>query len=243
MYEERTYRRLVKTDGLVAFEVVVKETDLLVCASKDLSREARAAVLRCRHQLEAYISLRPEFRTSLVPLEEDSLAPGIARTMMRASRAASVGPMAAVAGAVAEAVAKELLPLSEELIIENGGDIFLSTKRERTVAVFAGASPLSLKVGLIVTPEMSPLGICTSSGTVGPSLSLGKADAVCVLADSAALADAAATAIGNVVRTPDEVEEGLERGREIEGVRGTLIIAGKRMGAWGEVRLTRLESL
>jgi ApbE superfamily uncharacterized protein (UPF0280 family) len=240
MYEERTYRRLVKSDDLVAFEVVVKETDLLIRARKDLSKEARESVLRYRHQLEAYIRLHPMFRTSLVPLEEDAFAPEIARTMIQASREAGVGPMAAVAGAVAEAVGRDLSQISDEVIVENGGDIYLSTAKERTVGLYAGRSPLSLKVGVLVGPETSPLGICTSSGTVGPSLSFGKADAVCVLSDSAALADAAATSIGNVVRDENDIERGLRRGREIEGVWGIVIVGGDKMGVWGNVRLIRL---
>lgn len=240
MYEERTYRRLVKSDDLVAFEVIFKETDLLIRASRDLFQEAREAVLKYRHQLEGYIALRPEFRTSLVPLEEDGFAPDIARTMMRASREASVGPMAAVAGAVAEAVGRDLLKSSDEVIVENGGDIFLSTRKERTVGLYAGRSPLSLKVGLVVSPELSPIGVCTSSGTVGHSLSFGKADAVCVVSSSAALADAAATAIGNVVRSKQDIERGLRRGREIGGVQGLVIVVGDEMGAWGNVRLVRL---
>jgi len=240
MYEERTYRRLVKSDDLVPFEVMVKETDLLIRAQKDLSKEARESVLRYRHQLEAYIRLHPMFRTSLVPLEEDEFAPEIARTMIQASREAGVGPMAAVAGAVAEAVGRDLLQLSDEVIVENGGDIYLSTSKERTIGLYAGRSPLSLKIGVLVGPETSPLGICTSSGTVGPSLSFGKADAVCVLSDSAALADAAATSIGNVVRDENDMERGLRRGGAIEGVRGIVIVVGDKMGVWGNVRLIRL---
>lgn len=240
MYEERTYRRLVKSDDLVLFEVMVKETDLLIRARKDLFKEARESVLKYRQQLEAYIRLHPMFRTSLVPLEEDEFAPEIARTMIQASRRAGVGPMAAVAGAVAEAVGRDLLQISDEVIVENGGDIYLSTSKERTIGLFAGRSPLSLKVGVLVRPETSPLGICTSSGTVGPSLSFGKADAVCVLSDSAALADAAATSIGNVVRDENDIERGLRRGREIEGVWGIAIVVGDKMGVWGNVRLIRL---
>jgi len=240
MYEERTYRDLVKTDDLVKFEVIVKETDLLIRAEKDLSREAREAVLKYRHQIETYISLHPEFQRSLVPIEDDLLAPEIVREMIRASRLAGVGPMAAVAGAVAEFVSKDLFNLSKEIIVENGGDIYLATTRERTVGIYAGDSSFSLKLGIRVEPEETPMGVCTSSGTVGPSLSFGRADAVCILSRSAALADAAATAVGNVVQEKKDVERGLERGKGIEGVLGTLIIVGDKIGAWGNVRLIRL---
>jgi hypothetical protein len=240
MYEERTYRNLVKIDDLVKFEVVVKETDLLVRAESNLSNETRESVLKYRHQLETYIVMNPSFQRSLVPLTQDLHAPEIAREMIRVSQFAQVGPMAAVAGAMAEWVSKDLLKLSKEVIIENGGDIYLATARQRTIGIYAGQSPLSLKIGIVIGPEESPLGVCTSSGTVGPSLSFGKADAVCILSKSAALADAAATAVGNIVRETKDIELGLERGRGIEGVLGVLIIVGEKMGAWGNIKLTQL---
>jgi ApbE superfamily uncharacterized protein (UPF0280 family) len=239
MYEERTYRNLVKTDDLVKFEVVVKETDLLVRAERDLSKEARESVLKYRHQLETYIEIHPEFQKSLIPLMDDAYAPEIVQEMIRTSQLAHVGPMAAVAGAMAEWVSKDLLKLSKEVIVENGGDIYLATSKERTIGIYAGNSPLSLKIGIVIKPEETPLGVCTSSGTVGLSLSFGKANAVCILAKSSALADAAATAVGNVVREKEDIEWGLEKGKEITGVLGTLIIIEEKMGVWGNIRLTR----
>jgi ApbE superfamily uncharacterized protein (UPF0280 family) len=240
MYEERTYRELVKTDDLVNFEVIVKETDLLVRAERDLSKETRESIFKYRHQLETYIAMRPEFVKSLIPVNEDPHAPEIVKEMIRVSALARVGPMAAVAGAMAEYVSKDLIEISKEVIVENGGDIYLVTSRERMVGIYAGTSPLSMKLGIVVLPGDSPMGVCTSSGTVGPSLSFGKADAVCILSKSAALADAAATAVGNVVREKKDIERGLEKGKEVEGVLGTLIIVGERMGAWGNIRLAQL---
>ena len=240
MYEERTYRNLVKTDDLVRFEVIVKETDLLVRAERDLSRETRESVLKYRHQLETYIAANPEFQKSLSPVKDDPYVPEIIQKMIRTSGLANVGPMAAVAGAMAESVSKDLLPLSREVIVENGGDIYLVTSKERTIGIYAGSSPFSYKLGILIEPQETPLGVCTSSGTVGPSLSFGEADAVCILSKSAALADAAATAVGNVVKEKKDIESGLERGREIEGVLGMVIIVGEKVGVWGSVRLTRL---
>jgi ApbE superfamily uncharacterized protein (UPF0280 family) len=240
VYEKRTYRNLVKTDDLIKFEVIVKETDLLVRSEKDLSRETRESVLKYRHQLETYIAMNPEFQKSLIPLRDDPGVPEIIQEMIRTSQLAQVGPMAAVAGAMAESVSKDLLKFSKEVIVENGGDIYLATSKERTIGIYAGDSPLSLKIGIVITPEESPIGVCTSSGTVGHSLSFGKADAVCILSKSGALADAAATAVGNIIQGENDIESGLERGKEIEGVLGTLIIVGEKMGAWGEIKLTRL---
>ena len=215
MYGERTYRNLVKTDDLVNFEVIVKETDLLIRAERDLSKEARESVLKYRNQLETYIAVHPEFVNSLVPLDQDFHAPGIVREMIRTSALCHVGPMAAVAGAMAEFVSLDLLKVSNQVIVENGGDIYLATSRERMVGIYAGSSPLSMKVGISISPEDSPLGICTSSGTVGPSLSFGKADAVCILSKSAALADAEATSVGNTVREKGDIEQGLAVAKEI----------------------------
>jgi len=240
MVEERTYRDLVKTDDLVKFEVIVKETDLLVRAESDLSKEARESVLKYRHQLETYIGMNPGFQQSLVPLAEDPHAPEIVRKMIQTSQWAGVGPMATVAGAMADLVSRDLLKFSREVIVENGGDIYLASSKERTIGIYAGDSPLSLKIGIVISPEETPLGVCTSSGTVGPSLSFGKANAVCILSKSAALADAAATAVGNVVKEKKDISSGLGRAREIEGVLGTLIVVEEKMGVWGKIKLTRL---
>lgn len=239
-YEKRTYRNLIKGEDLFKFEVVVKETDLLIRAEKDLFKEARVSVINYREQIENYISLNPPFLTSLVPIPPDPYAPPIIQEMIRTSQLANVGPMAAVAGAIAESVSRDLLRFSNEVIVENGGDIYLSIQKERTVGIYAGKSPLSLKVGIVISPEETPLGICTSSGTVGPSLSFGRADAICILSKSAALADAVATSIGNIIKEGKDIEQGLERGKEIEGVLGTVIIIGKKMGVWGNLRLTQL---
>ncbi|MBP5165761.1 MAG: UPF0280 family protein [Oscillospiraceae bacterium] len=148
--------------------------------------------------------------------------------------------MAAVAGAVAEHVGRALSGLSEEVIVENGGDVFLIGRRERTVAIYAAESPLSGLLGVTVLPQ-GGMGVCTSSGTVGHSLSLGRADAAVVIARSCALADAAATRLGNLVRAPDDIEDALERICSVKDVLGALVIIGDRMGAKGDVRLKLLK--
>jgi len=237
MYELRTYRSWVRDDDLVCFEVVVKETDLFIRAEKNLRRKALRAILKHRSSLEKYIKQHPEFLNSLEPIEVGEEAPYIVKEMAKAGERASTGPMAAVAGAIAECVGRELLPFSSEIIVENGGDIFLKLSKRRLIGVYAGSSPLSGRVALEIEPNETPLGVCTSSGTVGPSLSFGQADAVVVLSDSAALADAAATAIGNQVKRESDIPRGLEFARGIPGVRGVVIIKGREMGIWGKVRI------
>ncbi|MEW6595320.1 MAG: UPF0280 family protein [Thermodesulfobacteriota bacterium] len=242
-YRRRDYRRQVSAGNLAAFSVQVRETDLQILACRDLTAEASAAVLRCRCQIEGYLAGHPAFLPALTPLPDDPLAPPIVREMLRAALLAGVGPMAAVAGAVAEAVGRVLLACDgvREASVENGGDIFLARREECVVAIFAGASPLSSRVGLRISPGRMPLGICTSSGTVGHSLSFGTADAVTVLAASTALADAAATRIGNEVRSVRDLDRALAVGRGIAGVEGLVVIKDDQLGAWGEVELVRLD--
>ena len=236
-YIERTYRNEISTDFLTSFHICEEQTDLFIQADSDLTSQAVTAVHLYRSHLQAYIQSHPEFLTSLRPLPNDELAPTIVKTMLKASSIARVGPMAAVAGAVAEFVGRDLLKYSANVIVENGGDIFLKATRELNIAVFAGESPLSCKIALKIKPRETPLGICTSSATVGHSMSFGKADAVCVKSKSAALADAAASAIGNRVRDKSEIKNTLEAGMHIQGVLGILIILGRQMGVVGEMEL------
>ncbi|MFQ6078387.1 MAG: UPF0280 family protein [Thermodesulfobacteriota bacterium] len=242
MFEERKYRNLVKTEDLTPFRVTIRETDLFLLAQRKLESETRGAVIRYRWQIEEYIRYYPEFRTSLTPVRSDRHAPKIVKEMLKASRLVNVGPMASVAGAIAEFVGKDLISLSPEVICENGGDIFVASSKERVVGVFAGKSPLSLKVGLRIKPGDTPLGVCSSSGTVGHSMSFGKADAVCVLSRSASLADAAATSIGNLIEGKGDIERGLDYGSQIRGIIGVLIIVGEAMGMRGSLELANLGS-
>jgi ApbE superfamily uncharacterized protein (UPF0280 family) len=239
-YEPRTYRTRMAREGLTAFRVALKETDLMVLAARDFSAEVREMVLQERQQLEAYIAAHPDFLRTLSPWPEDPFAPPAVREMIAAGAAAEVGPMAAVAGTIASRIGHGLLPWSPEVIVENGGDIFLRIAQPATVALFAGKSPLSQRVGLRIDPALSPLGVCTSSGTVGHSLSFGRADAACVVAPSAALADAAATALGNRVKDAGAISPALEWAASVPGILGAVIIVGDKLGAWGLVELTPL---
>ena len=239
-HEPRTYRTRMARPGLVGFRVAVRETDLWVLAAGDFSAEVRDLVIQERAQLEAYIGGHPDFLTTLVPWPADPFAPAVVREMIEAAAVAGVGPMAAVAGALAARVGRHLAPLSPEVIVENGGDIFLAIKHPATVALFAGTSPLSHRVGLHLDPSLSPLGVCTSSASVGHSLSFGRADAACVLAESAALADAAATAMGNRVQGPDSMAPALAWVATLPGILGAVIIVGEKLGAWGQVELVPL---
>ena len=241
MYQERSYRRCVRPEHLSAFQVVVKETDLWVYARENLGDLTRELVLECRGYLEGYIENFPAFMESFEPLRVSGPAPAIVREMAAAGRKAGVGPMAAVAGAVAEYVGKALLRHSEEVIVENGGDVFLCTRQPAVVGIMAGDSPLSLRIGLKIPSNGKPTAICTSSGTVGHSKSFGLADAVSVVSASCPLADAAATSIGNRIQQASDIEKGIDFGKRIKGVNGIVIVQQDRLGLWGDLEVVPLE--
>ena len=240
MSEPRFYRHWIKDSDLVSFEVAVKQTDLYIRSRRNLSNKALDSVLKHRGSLEAYIERHPLFLTTLDPYQAEAEAPAIVKEMARVSQLTGVGPMAAVAGAIAEAVGRDLVAFSPEVIVENGGDIFLKISKKRLVGVYAGQSAFTEKVALEIMPQETPLGICTSSGTVGHSLSLGNADAVIALSSSAALADAAATALGNIVKDANDIPEAIDKAQSIEELRSVVIIVGHKMGIWGKVRIVPL---
>lgn len=237
MYEKRFYRESFKGENLVFFDVCLYETDLYIGACSNLYDAALKSAEFYRMQLEEYIKVNPEFLTSLVPIKAESNAPQIIQHMCNAAEKAGVGPMAAVAGAISELTGLDLLRYSDEVIVENGGDIFMSFKSTRRVGIYAGNSPLSNKLALELTPDKSPLGICTSSGTVGHSLSFGNADAALIISKDTFLADAVATATGNIVKSADDIEKALDFAAGIDGIEGALIIIGDKLGAWGDIRL------
>ncbi|MDM8522713.1 UPF0280 family protein [Desulfococcaceae bacterium HSG8] len=238
MYQERTYRNLIQENHLVSFRVVVKETDLFIHAAKPLYEIAKELVLECRGYIESYIKRYPEFAETLVPWHVRELVPVIIKEMSGAGQKAGVGPMAAVAGAIAEYVGKGLLAHTDEVVVENGGDIFLKKNNPVTIGIFAGDSPLSMRMGLRVGNV--PVAVCTSSGTVGHSLSMGKADAVCVVSESCPLADAVATSVGNHLKSEADIRKAIDFGKQVEGVTGLVVIMGDKIGAWGETEIVPL---
>ncbi|RJR48419.1 MAG: UPF0280 family protein [Desulfobacteraceae bacterium] len=240
-HTKRSYRERVKASGLCSFQVAVKETDLWVSAGMELQQETRDLILDARYQLESYISTHPHFLSAMIPVEDDPTAPHIVRVMIDAVKSVGVGPMASVAGAIAEFVGRGLLEITNDVIVENGGDIFLKVRRDTTVSIFAGESPLSHKIGLRIAEGRMPLGVCTSSGTVGHSYSTGVADAGCVLASSAAFADGAATALCNRIRGRKDLARIAEWAESIPGVIGCLVILGEHMAVWGDVELVAVD--
>lgn len=217
-----------------------KDTILKVKCDRDIGDFVKRFIVEKRQELDRYIATNPDFKISFDPVVVKKGAPKIARDMADAAKLAGVGPMAAVAGAVSEHLVEAAKKKGVSWIIaENGGDISLYGDKEFTLSVYAGKSPLSGKIGFSLNPaKLGPTtktyGVCTSSASVGPSISLGKSDSVTVFAPSAAVADAFATAIGNSVK---EVEDGLKFAKRFVGggVDGVVIIKGDKIGTLGKV--------
>jgi ApbE superfamily uncharacterized protein (UPF0280 family) len=237
-YAGITFYRTEVSPGLTTFRVVVKQTDLFILAERDLTEEAVKVVREVRTPLEQYIFKNPVFLKSLLPLPFDPEAPEIVKTMLRAGEKAGVGPMASVAGAIAEAVGRELLrrELTKVIAVENGGDIFLSLKRDGKVKVFAGNTVFS-ELTILVPEELQPCGVCTSSGKIGHSLSLGKADAITVVAKDTAYADALATALGNILREKRDLKLLESEVKRREGILGVIAILEDKAFLWGKIKI------
>ena len=241
MPQERTYRNQLDHDRLISFRVIVKETDLFIQACMNLDAQTKESILLHRGYIESFIQRHPDFSASLVPLQFGRPVPGIIANMLDAASRTGVGPMAAVAGAIAEHVGFDLLQFSEEIIIENGGDVFLRTHQPVTIGIYANRSPLNMRIGLKIDSCDGPMAVCTSSGTVGHSLSFGTADAVTVVSHSCAVADAAATAIANRVKQETDVQEAIYFGKDIKGVKGLVVIKNDKAGMWGDIHVVQLQ--
>ena len=187
-----------------------------------------------RKILEGYIERHPAFGSSFTPVPLFPHAPDIARRMARASRKTGVGPMAAVAGTVAQLAAEAAIRQGDrDVIVENGGDIYLASDKEVIVGLFTGSSSLSDKLAVSVVPAVMPLSICSSSSNMGHSVSLGRCGLACVAAKDAALADAAATCACNSVKTFSDIEPCLNLIMEISGIHGILIVKEEKIGLAG----------
>lgn len=232
------------SDRWTSFHAGWRETDLWVAIDRahfrnDARRFTLDRILHYRKILDEHIAHYPGFRDSLVPV----VAPGgvhpLIEAMSEAARQAGTGPMSAVAGAMAEFICRDLMAEydPDEVIIENGGDIFMKVAEPVTVAVYAGSSPLSEKIALLPGPADSPLAVCCSSATVGHAISFGTADACMIACRDGALADAYATAFCNSVKNAGMVNEVVSRALAIPEIISVVIIAGDQVGLGGETEV------
>jgi ApbE superfamily uncharacterized protein (UPF0280 family) len=236
-YQERFYRDWISAKDLHLTRIVDKETDLQVLTDKPLAKDfLKERIQEYRYAIENYINKDRRFLTALKPIEVELNAPAIIKTMGISAKKANVGPMAAVAGAIAEFLGRDLLKKGyKDIIIENGGDIFLKSTKTRAIGIYCGRSKLCNILKLKIRPQDTPIGICTSSGTIGHSLSFGCADSVVILSKSAVLADAVATATGNLVKSKQDLKRALDFARSILGVVGAVIIIKDNLISWGKI--------
>ena len=238
MYQERTYRSLIAVDDLVTSRVCAGESDLFILANQDVTQRGHGFLLEVRNDLESYISRDPTFLTSRVAHRPLHNAPWIVIRMAEVSSYYNIGPMAAVAGAVADCVGQQLMKSQTDVIIENGGDIFVHTRKPIVFTLYAGKnSPFSGKLKFKPTLSDSALGVCTSSGTVGHSYSQGRADAVCVVSQTASQADAAATAMGNKVKHKKDIGQVIQEASNNQNILGIIVALEDKLGIWGEVEI------
>ncbi|WP_419785017.1 UPF0280 family protein [Pseudodesulfovibrio sp.] len=240
---KRTYRETVRPQGNeVRFQVAVEQSDLLVVAEKDLHDEVAAFVTGVRGEIKNWILFHPEFADSLVPVAVPEEAPEVVRAMAKAAALCGVGPMAAVAGAVAQAVGDHFAGQSPNILVENGGDTYLRSTRERIVALLAEPDSGAM-LGLRIEADAFPASVCASSATIGHSLSLGRGDLVAVRAADARLADAAATALCNLLRDKGDVNHVLEQAKALAeyGLTGVFAQVDDTLAAWGDVELVALD--
>lgn len=226
------------------FTVQYRETDLWIGIDEvsyrsSLTESLFSEIERLRQSLDQYGMLQPLFLSSFSPVQLLPSAPPLAKLMAAAACTAGVGPMATVAGAFAQEIGERLCLNygAKEVLVENGGDLYLNTQSDALVGIYAGDSPLSQKFALRIAASSMPMGVCTSAGTVGPSISLGKTDATVTLARSAALADAYASHLGNRVQSAADLNPALAVAQKLPGLLGCVIILGDQFGAWGNVEL------
>lgn len=211
-----------------------------------LKSDRRKAILKAvksiryhREKLLEYIQRHPKFQFSLEPLKVDSSAPKVIKCMSEASIAARVGPMAAVAGALADLALEAMLNCDVNIaVVENGGEIAAITDRPLYIAVISLNLKLLSNIGFKVTGADCPIGIATSTGKGNHALSFGEADSVTIVADTAALADAAATSVGNTVIGTNvslSLRKGLNKASKIPNVRGALIVRDEKVGFTGHL--------
>ena len=239
-YRERSYRSRFSNDERRWFCVKFLESDLWIGVDSgsyraSMEADTYAMLVDLRRQMDAYLLMDPQYKTALTPYNAGLEAPNILKEMSRVSHKTGIGPMSAVAGAVAKKVAEFLG--TQEVIVENGGDIYAQAASDMDISVFAGQSPLSEKIGLHIPAAEFPLGICTSSGTVGPSLSLGRADAVMIVCKDVLLADSYATAMANRIKTVNDLQSVIDRISDIPEILGAIAVKDDRMAITGRFEL------
>ena len=215
----------------------LKETIVTIAADNQAHIEAaKEAIRNHRAALEIYILSDPYFQLTLEPYECPTIAPEVVRRMIKAGNTMGIGPMSAVAGTISALAVEAMVEAGAKYaIVDNGGDIALINDQPIVIGIYSGQSPIK-NLGLVLKPRNSITGVCTSAGTVGPSISFGAADAASVFSDNVSLADAAATSLGNEVGIGKEsVKASFNSVKGIPGIKGAIVIQDEYVGMWGNI--------
>jgi len=215
----------------------IKESECTIVSDKENGIEtAISSIEHHRRLLENYIKEHPRFLHSFDPLTVED-APEVARLMAEASKKANVGPMAAVAGVLADLAVQDMINVGCNVaVVENGGEVFAISNQPIDIAFAAGDELLSREMGFRL--KEFPLGVATSSGRFSHAFSFGDAEAVTIFAVDAGIADAAATSVANLI-TGDDVQNvirhGIERALSIDDVKGVFILYRGVVGKAGQI--------
>jgi len=235
------YRRNISVKDKYCYRLKYKYTDLFITSDRDILKELEFPVLSFYEEIEKVILNEPVFEKSLVPVRARSHYPPVIRKMCHAAKVFRVGPMAAVAGAVCDRIAESIADSCRFLMIENGGDVFIKSSGPVNIGLYSSNKYFSDRLNIRIDAEQTPCGICSSSGRIGHSLSLGRSDLVTILSGSTILADAAATAVANSIKGQTDIERAIRRYKRNREVRGLIIIKNDRIGIWGSVQLSSPE--
>lgn len=236
MYEERFYRNSVFSK--FSIEVSFKESDLFISTDTKISKENTQDLLqKYYNQIEDYTKKNPHFLSSLSPIEEDESAPAIVNDMIQSSYLTGIGPFSAVAGAIAQYVGNDILSAANEVIVENGGDIFLKINEDKRIGIYLGERPSLKNIALEIKARDYPFGIASSSAYFGHSLNLGRADLVTVIAKDAIIADGFATSLSNRVQKETDANAVIKFAKDNPCIEAILISFEGKLFLWGDLKI------
>lgn len=245
MYEERFYRKwILNNSKLKTFFVKYKQTDICVSVDNNsyfvnLPDIAFSYLKLFYSELEKYILDDPKFNITFKPYIKPQANVPIIKEMMKASCRANVGPMASVAGAIAQYIGKALLEKYSinEIYIENGGDVFISSPKNVNTIFYTGNNSKFPQIKLQIESPGSSFGVCSSSGKFGHSFSFGKADAVMVVCKNTCLSDALATYFCNKIRSEEDIQKVLGLSSQYEEILGVACVYGNKLGLRGNLKI------
>jgi len=222
----------------VLAKLELEETAATIAADRQYVEFAVDAIKASRLDVERHIRKDDFFVTTLEPYELPTGSPKVLRRMCDAAKAAGVGPMATVAGGIAQEALEAMVARGcSHGWVDNGGDIAMIIEHPVTVEVFSNPDS-SAAIALEMEPTGGITGVCTSSGRLGHSISFGDADAAVAIATNAYLADALATAIGNKVKDKQSLQTCFDAFRHITEFTGGLVLRDGDVAMYG--RLPRI---